>query len=41
MGQDVLTRFYVLLDWEFHLEIFDGRIVSIRMWIIVHKQNCS
>jgi len=31
----------MLLDREFHLEIYYGRTVSTRMRIIVHKYNYS
>jgi hypothetical protein len=41
MGQYVSNRFYMLLDQEFHLKIFYGRIVTSRMWIIVHKHSVA
>lgn len=41
MGQCVSNRFYMFLDQKFHLEIYYGRIVTSRMWIIVHKPKCS
>jgi hypothetical protein len=41
LGQYVFTRFYMFLDWEFHLEIYYGRMLSSRMTIFVHKViNC-
>ena len=39
MGQYVITRFYMLLDWEFHLERYLRRILSSHMWIFVHTQK--
>jgi hypothetical protein len=35
------TRFYMLLEWEFELKKYHGRIVKDRMRIIVHKNNYS
>jgi len=38
LGQYVFTRFYILLDREFHWKIFYGRIMSSCMRIFVHKE---
>jgi hypothetical protein len=37
IGQFVLTRFGLLVDWEFHLEKYYQRILSSHMWLIVHQ----
>jgi len=41
LGQYVFTRFYMLLDREFHLEKYRGRIVSSCVRTLVHKSNYS
>ena len=37
MGQYVVTWFYMLLDWEVHIEQYYERIVSSHMLIFVDK----
>jgi hypothetical protein len=39
IGQNVFTRFYMLLDQEFHLEKYCGRRLSSCMGIFGHKQK--
>jgi len=41
IGQYVSTRFYLLSDWECHIENYNGRILSSCMWILVHKHMGS